>query len=132
MSMQVRHYPENQFDVYRCGTPNTVMMRLKIIDREIDKLTAERKRVIENHIGPDCLVSNDHSVVTEHGKIRFYPQRDNHKLDTARLVGTGKDKSTVNERRGGDLVDMVSESEWSNYWVPVVISQHFKFHPSKI
>lgn len=130
--MQVRHYPVDQFDVYRCGTPNTVMMRLKVIDLEIDKLKAERKRVLEQCVGPVCLTSNDRSVTTEHGKVRFYPENTNHKLDTARLIGTGKDKSTVNERRDGDLVNMVSESEWSNYWVPVVISQHFKFHPSKI
>ena len=129
--MQVKHYPQDSFEVHKCGTPNTVMMRLKVIDLEIDNLKAERKRVLEQCIGPDCLTSNNHSVITEQGRVRFYPQNDTHKLNTDLLIGVNKDKSTIDERRGGELVSMVPESDWSDYWVPVVISSHFRFHPSK-
>jgi hypothetical protein len=131
LKMQVKHYPEDNFETHKCGTPNTVMMRLKIIDFEMGKLKAERKRVLEQCIAPYLLLSTDRSVTTDNGKVGFYPENTNHKLNTARLIGTGKDKSTVSERRGGDLANMVSENDWSDYWVPVVISSHFKFHPSK-
>jgi len=118
--MHVKLY-KGELEVNRCGTPNTTIMRLKELDAQIATLQIERKRVIEA-----CGVT-----AAPNGKIIQIEATIAWSLNKDYLLGKGKNKSSHDDRRGGKLVELVSENDWSNVWSDSPRAAHLRFLPSK-
>jgi len=117
--MHVKLY-KGELETKRCGTPNTTIMRLKELDAQIAALQIERKRVIEA-----CGVT-----AVPNGKIIQIEATTAWSLNKDYLLGEGKVKSSHDDRRGGKLVELVSENDWSNVWSGKPRAAHLRFKPS--
>ena len=118
--MHVKTY-SGELEAIRCGTPNTVLMRLKDLDAQIAALQIERKRVIEA-----CG-----EAVAPHGKIIQIEATKVWTLNNGYLLGKGKAKSSHDDKRGGKLAELISENEWSDIWSASPRTAHLRFIASK-
>ena len=112
--MHVKLY-KGELEVNRCGTPNTTIMRLKELDAQIATLQIEA-----------CGVT-----AAPNGKIIQIEATIAWSLNKDYLLGKGKNKSSHDDRRGGKLVELVSENDWSNVWSDSPRAAHLRFLPSK-
>ena len=113
---------KGELEAYRCGTPNTTIMRLKELDAQIEALKQERARVINA-----CGVAT-----APHGKIIAVKATTVWSLNKSYLLGEGKAKSSHDDRRGGKLVELVSENDWPNVWSNSPRAAHLRFHPKEV
>ena len=113
---------KGELETKRCGTPNTTIMRLRELDAQIEALKQERARVINA-----CGVAT-----APHGKIIAVKATVAWSLNKDYLIGEGKDKSAHDDRRGGKLVELVSENDWPNVWTGSPRAAHLRFHPKKV
>ena len=111
-----------ELETKRCGTPNTTIMRLRELDAQIEALKQERARVINA-----CGVT-----AAPNGKIIQVEATTVWSLNKDYLLGKGKNKSAHDDRRGGKLVELVSENDWSNVWTDSPRAAHLRFHPKKV
>jgi len=118
--MHVRTY-SGEFEAIRCGTPNTVIKRLKELDSQIAALQIERKRVIEA-----CG-----EAAAPHGKIIQIEATKVWTLNNGYLLGKGKAKSSHDDKRGGKLAELVSSKDWSDIWSASPRTAHLRFIASK-
>ena len=119
--MHVKLY-KGELETKRCGTPNTTIMRLCELDEQIAVLKRERARVVNA-----CGVAT-----APHGKIIAVNATVAWSLNKDYLIGEGKDKSAHDDRRGGKLVELVSENDWPNVWTDSPRTAHLRFKPSKV
>jgi len=96
-------------------------MRLRELDAQIAALQIERKRVIEA-----CGVT-----AAPNGKIIQIEATIAWSLNRDYLLGKGKNKSSHDDRRGGKLVELVRENDWSDIWSDSPRAAHLRFLPSK-
>ena len=120
--MQVRLYPSDQFNAIRCGTPSTVLKRLKELDAQIANLKKERGRGLAQ-----CgEVSADHGKVVHIGASSF------HVLDKDELLGKGAATSTIDNQNGGLLAELLDSNRWPTIWKPQFRDSHYRFVASKL